>query len=147
MKHKIALVGEAWGERTVLLDEEDYMRVIQHTWCATYRAGIFHAMRKDSLGRTVFMHRYIMGLRPGDGIIVDHINGDGLDNRRVNLRLTNKRGNALNSERSRNAKVIERHGNRWRLRPFINGVRTNLGSFTTEKEALEALQRYRDASI
>ena len=141
---KIALVGEAWGEQTILLDEEDYDRVAQFTWCVIRRGLLLHAMRKVN-DYSLFMHRYILGLVPADGKIVDHINGNGLDNRRENLRIVGKRENALNSDRSRNARLIERHGNRWRLRPYVNGIRTNLGSFASEEEALAALQRYRDA--
>lgn len=141
---KMALIGEAWGEQTILLDEEDYDRVAQFTWCVIRRGLLLHAMRKVN-DYSLFMHRYILGLVPADGKIVDHINGNGLDNRRENLRIVGKRENALNSDRSRNARLIERHGNRWRLRPYVNGIRTNLGSFASEEEALAALQRYRDA--
>jgi HNH endonuclease len=142
---KMALVGEAWGEHVILLDSEDYDRVAQYTWCVIRRGRLFHAMRKVNHFNTVFMHRYILGLKFRDGKIVDHINGNGLDNRKENLRIVSPRDNALNSDRSRNARLVEKHGNRFRLRPYINGTRINLGSFPTEEEALEALQRYRSA--
>ena len=44
--------------------------------------------------KTIYMHRIIM-LPPSD-LVIDHINGDGLDNRRVNLRIVTKAQNALN---------------------------------------------------
>lgn len=145
MKFKIALVGEAWGKQTAILDEEDYERVIQFRWCAIRRrAGLYHAMRKDKRFNTVFMHRFILGLSYKDGKIVDHINGDGLDNRRCNLRIVSARENALNTERSRNAKIIEKHGNRFRVRPYVDGTRINLGSFSSEEEALAILRNFRD---
>jgi hypothetical protein len=57
--------------------------------------------RKGKRG-SVVMHRFIVGATAG--IVVDHINGDTLDNRRVNLRVTNARGNATNITSSKNQK-------------------------------------------
>jgi hypothetical protein len=145
--YKIVLVGEAWGERTVLIDEEDWPRVSPYTWCVFRQEdGRFRVMRKDPKYGTVLLHRFILQLTKGDGTIVDHINENTLDNRKENLRLVSKRGNALNSYRSKSARIIERHGNRYRVRPFVNGVRINLGSYTSEEEALEVVRRYRNAS-
>jgi hypothetical protein len=83
----------------------------------------------------------IMGV-PLYGNVIDHVNGDGLDNRKVNLRIVSKRMNALNSNRTFTALGIERHGNRWRVRPFINGLRVNLGSFASYEEAVETRRKY-----
>lgn len=136
-------IKSEFGEQTVLLDQDDFDRVGQYTWCVIYRRpGLFHAMRKENK-KTVFMHRFILNLHSGDPD-VDHINGNGLDNRKENLRLASPRMNALNSDRSRNAKIIEAHGNRFRVRPFVNGKRTFIGSFTTYEEAEQAVRRYKD---
>jgi hypothetical protein len=51
------------------------------------------------------LHRFVMGCVWGDGKIVDHKNGNGLDNCRNNLRVTNKRGNATNITSSKNQKA------------------------------------------
>ena len=147
----IAIVGEAWGEieltlgQKALVDLEDFDRINKYSWCAIRRpSGVYHAMRKDACGLTEFMHHVVLGVVPNVKTPVDHLNGNGLDNRKRNLLVTTPRGNALNSNRSRNAKIIERHGNRFRVRPFIDGVRVNLGSFSTEEEALAAVKEYRN---
>lgn len=147
----IAIVGEAWGEieltlgQKALVDLDQLERVSQYTWCAVRRPnGVYHAMRKDECGLTQFMHHFVLGVRASMTILVDHINRNGIDNRRQNLRLVTRRVNALNSARSDNAKIIEPHGNRFRVRPFINGKRVNLGSFATMEEALVVVQRYRN---
>ncbi len=43
-----------------------------------------------------YLHREILGLKKGDGKMVDHANGDGLDNRRNNLRVCTRSENARN---------------------------------------------------
>lgn len=54
----------------------------------------YAGLRED--GHVVSLHRWLLGLRPGDKQIVDHINGDPLDNRRANLRFGTRTGNNAN---------------------------------------------------
>lgn len=78
-----------------LVDLIDYDALSEHAW---YRTGGrrtkygrrygFYASRFEVSGgsrRVVLMHRELLGLVKGDGLSVDHLNGDGLDNRRANL--------------------------------------------------------------
>lgn len=105
-------------------------------------------------GRKVFLHRLIMyeelDKPENAGLQVDHINGDRLDNRRVNLRIvtasTNKRNCRRTGGSSRFPGVCwHKHSSKWRARiriPSISGRgrgRTqHLGLFTNEKEAARA---------
>jgi hypothetical protein len=149
---KIMLVGEAWGELNLtgdyvaLVDNEDLERLSKYTWCAVKRkSGDIHVMRKNSNNRTVFLHHEVLGLLRGPiTYVIDHENRNGLDNRKSNLRRVSRRVNALNSDRSDNAKLIEKHGNRFRVRPYVNGKRTVIGSFETLTEAEQAVRRYRE---
>ena len=79
------------------VDEEDIALVEQHRWTAKpftcARVG-FYATTCIA-GKTTYMHRLIM--RPPKGGMVDHINGDGLDNRRSNLRIATRRQNNANT--------------------------------------------------
>ena len=68
-----------------IVDPEDYGRFSMLNWCVGHRQdGKFCAKRKVD-GKTVFMHREIMSA-PAD-MVVDHINGNPLDNRKANLRV------------------------------------------------------------
>jgi hypothetical protein len=67
------------------LDDEDLVRA--HRWHAhrETEAGLWYS-RTSIDGRYVYMHDLLM--RPPDGMTVEHVSEDGLDNRRANLRVT-----------------------------------------------------------
>lgn len=79
-----------------LVDDEDYDLLSEMKWCAKPRRSLSggHYACKTIKPDQVYLHRFILNAQKGD--IVDHINGDGLDNRRCNLRLTDLKGNAAN---------------------------------------------------
>lgn len=136
----------------ILVDEEDYPALAGDNWFASHDAGDpSYAVRTEpSPARkdrwvTVRMHRQL--LNAASGISVDHANGDGLDNRRANLRF------ATHSQQCRNArKRIGGHSrfkgvkleNRWGgAVKWVSGIKLNntaitLGVFRTEEEAAHA---------
>lgn len=83
-----------------LVDAEDYARFGHLRWCAMpmQRSSGVYAHRgmweNGKKCRTILLHRAILDASPSQ--IVDHINGDTLDNRRSNLRITDRYGNARN---------------------------------------------------
>lgn len=95
----------------------------------------------------VFLHHAIMG-KPLNGKLIDHINGDSLDNRKSNLRIVDRRVNRINTERTRNGKLpganrYTTHKNGkgytyWRATIRVNGVTKHLGHFNSEQEASNA---------
>lgn len=89
------------------VDDEDFKRLARWKWMARpgKSGSDFYAVRDTRRGgklRTVRMHRVIMVLTEGDGLWVDHISGDSLDNRKANLRLSTRKQNRANSGLSRN---------------------------------------------
>lgn len=98
------------------------------------------------------MHRFIMG--EPSGVRIDHVNGNGLDNRRENLRPATDAENQWNTGVRRKRAGLSRfkgvrffkHGHRrkWSARIFANGVEHSLGYHLTQEEAARA---YDEAAI
>lgn len=101
--HSIALCGRSGRGLYMTVDDCDYVRMskLKWYWHNGYAISVQHISGSPSKGdrvqRTVAAHRYVLGLRKGEGI-VDHVNGDRLDNRRDNLRITSYTGNAVNRD-------------------------------------------------
>jgi hypothetical protein len=68
-------------------------------WAARSVGEQIYVSRRSN-GKGQYLHRILLQLDLGDGDLVDHINGDCLDNRRENLRVTNKSTNAKNCKKS-----------------------------------------------
>lgn len=116
------------------IDDADIGRVIARTWYAVSRYGQnFYALTGR---KSISMHRMIAGAETGQ--IVDHINGDSLDNRGGNLRLCNAEQNAWNRRsfgRTSQFKGVTRHRcGKWQAK--ISG--RYLGLFDSEIAAAKA---------
>ncbi len=126
-----------------IIDIEDIDLVKDFYWQASWNkaANSFYAHRgakKDDLknfGRQ--MHRIIM--KAPRGLFVDHINHNGLDNRRCNLRLATSSENMMNQrtlrETSSGLKGAYPIKNRWTSKITVNGKRIYLGTFETAHDA------------
>lgn len=97
----------------------------------------------------VFLHRFI--LNAPKGLEVDHINGDGLDNRKENLRICNRKQNGKNRKLAKNNKTgyhgvyyceREKRRKRWTATIRINGKKKTIGRFHTKDEAAVAYNEY-----
>ena len=95
------------------VDASDFQSLALHKWYqATKRAkyrSYHYAARNDRLpdGRpvTIFMHRQILALAPGDRRDVDHKDGDGLNNTRANLRIASRSLHSGNKRRQANKRT------------------------------------------
>ena len=84
------------------------------------------------------VHRWVLGLSKGDGFIGDHINGNKLDNRRMNLRIVNPSGSSQNVSgrgKSQYRGVYPTRSGRWQARVKFQGYVYNLGNYASEEEA------------
>ena len=80
----------ARGEE-ILIDRHDADKAMRHSWCIS-KTGYPVA---NISGHVVKMHRYLLDI-DSRNILIDHINGNPLDNRRKNLRTCNQVENARN---------------------------------------------------
>lgn len=122
----------------ISLDKEDLCLLDHYTWYIhksgkkRYLRGYKKNCRQDGL---VYMHRLILGF-PGE---VDHINGNGLDNRRCNLRSCNRSQNNANRFDDGSKGVhFENSTKRFRAIIHYNKKRINIGRFNTFTEAKNA---------
>jgi hypothetical protein len=71
--------------RVCVVDTEDILLILEHNWRATRSGKQWYAITGQ---HGLSMHRLIMG-DPAD-LLVHHLDGDGLNNRRANLILVTK---------------------------------------------------------
>lgn len=121
-----------------IVDAEDYEWLNQYKWYAAKYGTTFYACR--SKGRTTInMHRQIMCAPKG--LICDHKNHNGLDNRKNNLRLCTNAQNQYNRRPrtgcSSRYKGVDwqRAFNKWRAAIRLNQTYLHLGLFHNEMEA------------
>lgn len=121
------------------VDRDLFEDLSRFNWLAhEHQPGKFYAARRTR-SAYLYMHRVIAGA--GDSVIVDHINGEKLDNRRANLRFCTRPQNQWNSgPRTGRFKGVHwaKRDRRWVAQIAANGRRINLGSFLDEVEAARA---------
>lgn len=126
--------------KEAIIDPGDLSLVEGRKWSVASRSET-HSSRYYAqgfvAGRVVLMHRIILDAKPGQ--IVDHINGDGLDNRRANLRIATPSQNNYNQSMQRHNfwgfKGVSANRKRWRARIKVNGYVMRLGTFDSPEEA------------
>lgn len=121
-----------------LVDDDDFDFLSQWKWCfdGRYASRVVKAKGKQTLIR---MHRVISGASSGE--VIDHANGDKLDNRRANLRRATHSQNSMNSKVPKDNKsgvkgVFWNTGlGRWQASICLDGKRLYLGVFKDVEEA------------
>lgn len=135
-------------KKSALVDDEDYPELSKYRWhVAKQRTGNYYAIRnsprENGKQQTIRMHRVILGTPTG--MDTDHINGNGLDNRRENLRIVTARGNAQNLHIPKTSKYVgvswDDPNRKWVARIKIREKCRNLGYFDDEKDASAAYAR------
>lgn len=123
-----------------IIDAEDWPLVGQFKWYARRDGPRWYAQRGDNRS-SVHLHRFI--LDAPDELSVDHINGDGLDNRRENLRLATQSQNHANTPARKDNRLGLKGVSRRSARSYAaevarGGQRYYLGRFRTAEAAARA---------
>lgn len=128
-------------EKQVLIDEDDILLVAEYSWHLIRRRGrqayvgamLYHG------ASPIYLHRLVMNAPPG--VEVDHINGDGCDNRKANLRLCTSQENRWNIPQRRTNRSgfmgvsWHKRERAWRAQYSHRGKLTFLGYFDTPEAA------------
>jgi hypothetical protein len=132
---------------SVIIDDEDYQRIMENMKWTPSNNGrnkiyFYKAKQKDNKITWISLHRFIVGALPGQE--VDHINGNTLDNRKINLRLCDRQHNNFNMPMRKNNKTGLKGVSTYFNTPYfiarinVNGKTIQLGVFNTPEEAHKA---------
>lgn len=138
------------------VDDEDFNMLSVWKWHFTngYASSTASAAEQRSVGSNkairISMHRVLAGLSYDDVRVVDHIDGNRLNNQRANLRVCSNsqnlqnRGAQANNSSGFKGVTWNKHQRKWHARIRVGPKNKHLGSFTSASEAGEA---YRAAAL
>lgn len=130
---------------TFTIDDEDYEKIKGHCWYGyTYPRGTSYIQTRivvEGKVKILGIHRLIMNAV--NGTQIDHVNCDGLDNRKSNLRFCTNAENTRNRKKqtgSSEYKGVSWHkaARKWSAQITVNYKKIHLGLFITEKAAASA---------
>lgn len=157
MNYKLS--GKRFGDITTIIDDEDLEKISNHNWWAnTNGRGIrvetdLFIEEQTVWGRKrISMSRYILNLKSRK-FVIDHINGNPLDNRKSNLRVCSHKNNIrnrkiLNKNNSSGIRGVswDKTRNRWVAQLMFNKKHIYLGRFENKEDAkmsvVKGLKKY-----
>lgn len=143
------------GSYEVLVDDEDYEELIKYKWGITKIGQMYYARRdarkSENFGKyAILIHKQILNLFDKASVI-DHIDHNGLNNQKNNLRICTRMQNCRN-RRIENLRTINstskhkgvgwnKRNRKWRARIVVNKKDMHIGFFKNELEAAKAYDK------
>jgi hypothetical protein len=135
-----------------IVDDEDYEQLCKIKWCYHVGNNPLYGYAVTNIGKRpnrkqIRLHRFL--LKPTASQMIDHKNGNTLDNRRSNIRICTRLQNSMNQKPRNGSKssykgvsfVKKSKRNPWLARIKINGNTKILGVFNNIEAAAEAFQK------
>jgi len=131
------------GQKAII-DDKDYELIKNYKWYALKAPNTYYAVTSVRFidgtlrQKRIYMHRLIMGVLQKQQI--DHINNNGLDNRRENLRLCNHTTNSMNQIKNRGTSKYKgvywnKNDKKWQASITLSKKKTYLGQYNSEVSA------------
>ncbi|MBW8038569.1 MAG: endonuclease [Planctomycetes bacterium] len=133
--------------RHAIVDLEDLPKLSPIRWYASSDRTSYtvYAHTHDNKGQNnIYMHHFVLGVK---GVIVDHINGNGLDNRKSNLRICTQKQNRRSSRKRKKFSSIYKgvhwyeRTKKWEAQIGLDGKNKSLGYFKLEEDAAKAYDK------
>lgn len=138
---------ELTRNKVSIIDEEDFIKVSQYKWHTCMTGSRMYAQTRID-GKRIYMHHFILPKK--DYVEIDHVNCNGLDNRKENLRYATSQQNKRNREKGKNntsgfkGVSFRKDRNKWRAHITIDYKYRHLGHYDT---AIEAAVAYNQAAL
>lgn len=134
---KIIPVVRRNGDVHEVIVDSDF-EIDRKVWVGITKGAAYAGITIDKKNKK--LHRYILGVHNEDpNILVDHINGNPLDNRKENLRICTHLQNQANKKSK--GYYWDKYNQKWRARIGIDGKLKSLGSFDDPEEAQQVYRK------
>ena len=138
--------------KVALVDDEDYEYLNKFKWNAYECGNTFYARRSITVSKNkqtvIYMHRFIM--KPNKAMVIDHLDGNPLNNQKNNLRICTHAENMRNRKKNVNNKSgykgvsLDKNLNKFRCKLYMNGKTIQIGYFINP---IDAARAYNEAAL
>lgn len=137
-------------DKYAVVDDDDFIALKKYQWklwtCGNGKEYVGRDVFENGQYKPVLMHRQLLNAEKG--LSVDHINGDGLDNRKINIRICTHKENMRNRKIHKNNtsgfRGVYPYKYGWRAQIKVDGKIKHLGS---SKNRIDLAKIYNQAAI